>query len=287
MRQFFLVLMIAVFALPALAQDDAETLTLTEDQINQSYRISEMPRVRFENEQIDLVPGQMVLNADFIPQRRGGDPVAISVTFVPSVTDGFVTWTVVDASADGEMVSDELLEALNTVIVNSWRRFVHEQVSRHLVESIVITDTDITWTYAAGTWVPPVVDPATVILTEQQINDTYAEYVADRDALDSLTVDMQPGQVLIAAAYTPERTGEPFTVTAPYVPTIENDRVVWTVISTTIAGQPATQEAIDRVNELIETTWQRYIRLQSSGRVTAVEISDTEMVITLGARLGA
>lgn len=287
MRQFFLVLMIAVFALPALAQDDAETLTLTEDQINQTYRIAEMPRVRFENEQINLMPGQVVLNADFIPQRRGGDPAAVSITFVPFVNDGMVTWDVVDASADGEAVSDELLEALNTVMVNSWRRFVREQISRQRVESIVITETDITWTYAAGTWVPPVVDPATVILTEQQINDTYATYAADRDALDSLTVDLQPGQAVIAAAYTPERTGEQFTVTATYMPSVENDRVIWTVTSTTIAGQPATQEVIDRVNQLIENSWPRYIRLQSAGRVTAVEISDTEMVITLGARLGA
>ncbi|MBI5960907.1 MAG: hypothetical protein HY866_19365, partial [Chloroflexi bacterium] len=98
--------MVVVFTLgalvmPAAAQDsDTRTKTLTEEQINDSYRVSNPWRRTITDVVVDLQPDQVVISATYT--RRGHDPVSTATTLVPSMEDGRIYWTVSQILANGE-----------------------------------------------------------------------------------------------------------------------------------------------------------------------------------------
>jgi hypothetical protein len=154
-----------VGALPAAAQPAAvdassvalqteRTLTLTEEQINDAYTITNPRGRRISNASVDLQPGQVVVSYDFTVRGRRGQPdnvYAVQSTLVPSVSDGRIYWTVTSSATNGEPVSDELLAQINAAFSSSWRVFLREQAPAGRVTGITITDTELVITYTVGT----------------------------------------------------------------------------------------------------------------------------------------
>ncbi|GIL13390.1 MAG: hypothetical protein BroJett038_21100 [Chloroflexota bacterium] len=146
-----LLAVLALVAVPAFAQTPAastKTVTLTEEEANQLYRVTN-PRYRsVENVVVDFQPGQTVISATIT--LRGKDPVAVAVTLVPSITRGHIYWAVTVATANGEPVSDELLAQINASITSSWRYFIRQQAPDGRVTSIEITEDALVLTWAVG-----------------------------------------------------------------------------------------------------------------------------------------
>ena len=143
------VLILGVMAFPTLAADKTKTVTvtLTEAQINSSYRVTN-PRARsITNVNVDLQPGQVVITATFTAPKT--DPIPVSVTLVPTVSNGRVTWTVLVASANGQPASTDLLTQINASISTSWRNY-WKGIHPGYVTALTITDSDITWTKVYG-----------------------------------------------------------------------------------------------------------------------------------------
>jgi hypothetical protein len=144
-----LVLILGAMAFPTLAADKTKTVTvtLTETQINNSYRVTN-PRARsITNVHVDLQPGQVVITATFTAPKT--DPIPVSVTLVPSVSNGRVYWTVLSASANGKPASADLLSEINDHISASWRNYWKGKHPGY-VTSLTVSDDEITWTKVYG-----------------------------------------------------------------------------------------------------------------------------------------
>ncbi|NWF70210.1 MAG: hypothetical protein HXY40_14080 [Chloroflexi bacterium] len=140
-RKVFFVLLVvgllAAFALPTFAQL-ARTVTITESSINQTYRVTNSPRRSVSNLYVDLQPGQAVITATITP--RSGSAWNVSVTLVPSLSNGRVTWTVASATANGQAATSEQLAQINAAITSSWRNYVRGQLGTGRVTGISVTD---------------------------------------------------------------------------------------------------------------------------------------------------
>lgn len=133
----------AVMAFPAFAQSRTRTKTITEETINASYRVSNPYRSRVSNLSVDLQAGQVVISSTHNFRNASYDTVT---TITPTVSNGRVTWSVLSATTNGEPVSADLLAQINASIASSWRNFIKNQAGTGRVTSVVITDTDITYT---------------------------------------------------------------------------------------------------------------------------------------------
>lgn len=148
-RRFFLavtaILMLAMAAMPTFAQN-TRTVTVTETQINQTYRVTNPARRQITEKRVDLQAGQVVITANVTGRNFG--PFAVSVTLVPTVnSNGRVTWNVTAATANGQAATGEILTIINNNIVAGWRNLVRNH-SAGRVTALTITDTDATYTLA-------------------------------------------------------------------------------------------------------------------------------------------
>ncbi|MFN8375532.1 MAG: hypothetical protein U0694_21985 [Anaerolineae bacterium] len=138
-----LVAVFAVFALPAFAQN--RTVTVTEDQINSSYRVTNSARRSVSNLHVDLQSGQAVITATVTV--RGGNSWNTVTTLTPSVSSsGRVTWTVASVTVDGQAASQDVVNQINNSIASSWRSFIRNQYGTGRVASVSISDSAITFT---------------------------------------------------------------------------------------------------------------------------------------------
>lgn len=142
-----LVVVLSAMAFPTLAAERTVTVTLTERDINSSYRVTN-PRYRtISDVYVDLQPGQVYITATFTAPKTS--PIPVSVTLVPSVSNGRVLWTVSAATANGKPASAELLAQINASISSSWRNYWKNKNPGH-VTSLTITDDTISWTKVYG-----------------------------------------------------------------------------------------------------------------------------------------
>lgn len=142
------VLVLAGLALPlatAGAQAAAGTLTLTESQINSSYRVTNPWRRAVTNVSVDLQAGQVVISSTQTYRRAS---YAVVATYTLSIQDGRIYWTLANATANGQPASQELINQVNASISSSWRNYLRQQAGPGRVQSVTITDTDITIAYA-------------------------------------------------------------------------------------------------------------------------------------------
>lgn len=146
MISFVVLGVLAVMALPAFAQSGTRSKTVTEDTINSSYRVSNPYRSRVSNISVDLQAGQVVISSTHNFRNASVDTVT---TITPAVSNGRVTWSVLSATTNGEPVSADLLAQINASIASSWRNYIKGQAGMGRVTSVVITDTDITYTFEA------------------------------------------------------------------------------------------------------------------------------------------
>lgn len=139
--------LIAVFALavvPAFAQE-TRTVTVTEEQANEAYWVTNPPRRSVSNIDVDYQPDQVVVTADVTLRRQ--PTVAVVATLTPSISNGRVYWTVSAVDANGSPVSDTLLAQINAVITSSWRNYIRENAKTGHVTAVEITDSDFIITF--------------------------------------------------------------------------------------------------------------------------------------------
>jgi len=140
----FAVIMIAA-AVPAFAQNAVTTsVTLTEDQINEAYRVSNSPRRSVSDVVVDLQPSQVVVSATVTLPRQS--PVTTVTVLVPSLTNGRLTWTVDSITANGQPASGDLVTQVNAAIASSWRSYFRRQLPAGRLTGVTITDNDVTIT---------------------------------------------------------------------------------------------------------------------------------------------
>lgn len=138
---FAVALVAGLFALPASAQETT-TYTITEQQINDSFRVNNPRRWRVSSMSVDLKPDTAMITA--IYETRGGS-VTTSTTLVPSVEDGHVYWSVTDVTANGSDISDDLLQQINDSLEASWVRYAKGQINGYITD-VTITETEIIYT---------------------------------------------------------------------------------------------------------------------------------------------
>jgi hypothetical protein len=142
-----LVVILGAMAFPTLAAERTVTVTLTESDINSSYRVAN-PRLRtITDVNVNLQPGQVVITATFTTPRT--NPIPVSVTLVPSVSNGRVFWTVSAATANGQTASADLLAQINASISTAWRNYWKGKHPGY-VTSLTVSDDSITWTKVYG-----------------------------------------------------------------------------------------------------------------------------------------
>lgn len=138
-----LVLILGAMAFPTLAADKTVTVTLTESEINSSYRVTNPRHRSISAVNVDLQPGQVVITATFTAPKTS--PIPVSVTLVPSVSNGRVFWTVSAATANGQPASADLLAQINASITSSWRNYWKGKNPGY-VTALTISDDSMTWT---------------------------------------------------------------------------------------------------------------------------------------------
>lgn len=286
-----LVVMLAGLVVPAYAQQEARTLTLTEQQINESYRVTHSPRRSVTDVYVDLQPDQVVISAVItLPQ---GEPMGTATTLLPSLENGRVFWEVLTVMVDGEEASEALVTQINAAIASSWRNYFRRQAGTGRVLDIALTDEALTLTYQdraqtgnppGGEGRPPVPPGGEVTLTEQQINESYRVTHSPRRSVTDVHVDLQPGQAAIDATIT-LRGHEPVATTTTLVPSIENGRLFWAAVSVVADGEPASDELVAQVNAAITSSWITYFKRQAGpGRIQEMTISEDAITFTLGSQ---
>lgn len=144
--------MLVLFVAPSFAQIQREvTITLTEEEINSSFRVTNPARVSISNKSVDLQSGQVVVTATYTPQRgTASNAYTIATTLVPTVSNGRVTWTATSIVVNGTGVSAQQINQANNAIASAWRRLSQGYVGKHQVTGLTITDTSITYTVIRG-----------------------------------------------------------------------------------------------------------------------------------------
>jgi hypothetical protein len=145
-KLLIVVAMIGVLAgavAPAFAQT-TNTRTITEAEINASYWVTNPTNRAVTNRSVDLQSGKVVVNATIT--RRGKDPVQAVTTYVPTITNGRVYWSVTARTHNGQAVPADVLAQINAHISASWRNFFRQKAGAGRITSIVISDTTITIT---------------------------------------------------------------------------------------------------------------------------------------------
>jgi Tfp pilus assembly protein FimT len=156
MRQISLAVLVvgilALFVTPSFAQiQRTVTITATEDDINNSFRVTNPARLSISNKSVDLQSGQVVITATYTPRRgTSNNSYTIATTLVPSVSNGRVTWTATSVVVNGTGVSNQQINQANSLIASAWRTLSQGYTGRHQVTALTITETDITYTVIRG-----------------------------------------------------------------------------------------------------------------------------------------
>lgn len=145
------VLVIAALALPLMvsAQTATRTFTITEEEINESFHVTNPSRVRVTNMVVDLQPDQVSVSYTYTTRAPRGSQTtshSVNTVYVPDIQDGRLYWSVTSVTVDGRPASDDLVRQINASIESSWRNYIRRQHGTGHVTSIAITDTDITIT---------------------------------------------------------------------------------------------------------------------------------------------
>jgi hypothetical protein len=140
----FVLMMVALgmMVVPTLAA--TRSVSVSESDINASFRVTNPALRQVSNLHVDLQPGQAVVSATFTFRKGGSFDAA--VTLVPSVSNGRVIWTATAASINGQSVSQELLNQINASVASSWRRYIKDKLPAGRITSVEVTEDAITFT---------------------------------------------------------------------------------------------------------------------------------------------
>ncbi|MEO8392769.1 MAG: hypothetical protein ABI700_07235 [Chloroflexota bacterium] len=268
------------------------TKTLTEAQINSSFRVTNPANRNVSNVNVDLQPGQVVISETYTWRSATGvrtDTVVAILT--PAIVNGRVEWNVLSVTANGQPASAELIAQINASLATSWRRWFAENGPTGRVSDVTVSDDAISYTYiawAVGCVPPPSVtgtdeprSPVTLTYTETQINSTFrVTNPATRSVTDEY-VNLQPNQVTITATLTWRQRGsgiQTASVAVTLTPSVSNGQVDWNVVSITANGQAASAELVTQINASLAASWHRWVADNApAGVITAITITEDDI----------
>ncbi len=154
-RSMLLWVLVAVVGIMPIAGASAQTtpasrtVTITEAQINQSYRVTNPVQRGVSDVSVNLQPGQVVIASTHTIRTRGANQTYVcSSVWTPGITNGVLTWTLGSATCNGTPATPQLIEQVNTHIGASWRTYWRTQRGGR-VQSVTLTENDVTIAYAA------------------------------------------------------------------------------------------------------------------------------------------
>lgn len=139
---FAALMLIVPLSVSAQSATTSRTVTITEETINDSYRVTNPYRRAVSNMTVDLQEGQAVISYTWTARApRGTATTRYSIVSVwtPRVSSGRVFWTLASATANGQPASQEIVDQVNASIGSSWRSFVRNQHPGR-VTGVSITD---------------------------------------------------------------------------------------------------------------------------------------------------
>lgn len=136
------VALLAVLVVPTFAADTTKQIVIQETDINSSYWVTNPAWRAVTDRSVDLQVGQVVVSETII--RRGHDPVAVVVTYAPSVDNGRIYWTAAAMTKDGNPVSSDFLKEINDHMTSSWRHYIRTHRLPGHVTAVDISDTAMT-----------------------------------------------------------------------------------------------------------------------------------------------
>jgi hypothetical protein len=134
----------AMLALPSPTFAASTTRSISQEQINASFWVTNPPARGVSNRSVDLQPGQVVVSETWT--RRAATPKQVVAILTPRIENGRVFWSVASATIDGSAASDELVAQINSRINNSWRNYAKRQSGPGRVTAVEISDDAITYT---------------------------------------------------------------------------------------------------------------------------------------------
>jgi hypothetical protein len=117
------------------------SIIVTEEYINNTYRVTHPRGYSINNVVVDLQPGQVVINANL--NLNNGNVLVQRTVFVPSVENGMILWTIAEATLDGEPLDPAIIARFNESVIGWWNWLVWSQVSDYTFTNVRITDTQI------------------------------------------------------------------------------------------------------------------------------------------------
>lgn len=145
-----LVSVLAVALVPAsgVSAQTTRTKSLTETQINQSYRITN-PLIRtVSNRVVDLQPGQAVISATLT--FRNGTVANTVAVYTPYISNGRIYWTLVSATVNGQAASSGMISQINSSLGTSWRNYIRQYFGTGKVSAVEVTADAINVTYVTA-----------------------------------------------------------------------------------------------------------------------------------------
>lgn len=121
-------------------------IVITEDQINESFRVSNPPSRRWTDVAVDLQSGQVVISGNLTlraPLGQGTTSYAVSAIFTASVSSGRIYWALDSATANGQPATQQLITQINNSIASSWRNYIRTNARSGHFTSVNITDSQI------------------------------------------------------------------------------------------------------------------------------------------------
>ena len=155
-RQHRTLLLVIVSALLALsiaavsAEPASATVTITEAQINSSFRVTNPVYRRVTNVRVDLQPGQAVVAATLTVRAPRGQTTTVYQTvssWIPSIVNGRISWTLASATVNGSPASSQLISQINTAVGASWRTYWRSQHPGRAT-AVTVDDQQVVITYA-------------------------------------------------------------------------------------------------------------------------------------------
>lgn len=263
-------------------EDDAATLTVTEEEMNNSFITSDYPQGRMTDVFVDFQPNQVVISGT-LTLLATGEAVSIQATYSPAVVDGMVEWTVVSVLADGGPADEEMQGHVEAILGSSWNAWWLGRLDNATLTSVQVTDNEIIYTFDLDANLPDGVsttlseDQITIVVTEQALNDGFGE----RRNVANAYADLQPGQVVITATYTAPR-GNSFNTRIVLVPSAVDGAAQWTVSSVTVDGNAATQAQLEQINNALVNAWTAILQnTAGDGELLSVTITENEIIYTL------
>jgi hypothetical protein len=151
-RKLYMALMlVAAFALSAIVPPtttasaqggETKTVTITEAQINELYRVTNPRRQTITNVSVDVQEGQVAIAATITTRPRRGVPAATYntlSTFTPEIKNGALTWNLASATVNGQPVSQDVLNVINASIFPAWRNVIQRILAARIVGPFQVT----------------------------------------------------------------------------------------------------------------------------------------------------